>query len=136
MTSLNPQINALHAEFCKVAGRDTALIPQIERWWYEALKCDVTPQMVHDVMESRLKRDYSTSSMRLYCLSLRHCIGDDDRLAQFVDEAAALAAQARKRVYSHGKQSVLKAAGHESEPEEPPTRHISEVMEEMRKAAK
>jgi len=139
MISLNPVINQLHAAFCHATGRETVLIPQIERWWYEALKCEVTPQMVTDVIESRMKRDYSTGSMRFNCLGLRHLIGDDDRLAQFVDEAAQIAATKRKRVFVPGKAQVLRDTGRPDEPETPKTRHVSEVdwksaVDTMRKA--
>lgn len=136
MTSLNTDVNQLHEAFCAVTGRELRMNPTFERWWFQALQYEINCDMVREVMALRMKGEYTGFSMRMHCLSLKHLIGDDERLAQFLDEAAQIAATRRKKVYSPGKASVLKAAGHDSEPEASPPRHISEVMDEMRKAVK
>ena len=135
MESINPEINALHAVFCQVTGRDTLLIPPVERWWMTALQYGITADMIRDVMQSRIKSQYSTDTMRKHCLSLRHCIGDDDRLAQFVDEAAQIAATKRKRVFVPGKAQVLRDTGRPDEPEQLPARSAKDVIRGLKEAA-
>lgn len=140
MQSLNPEINALHAAFMAVTDRNILFTPGVERWWYDAVCCGVTADMVTEVMHARARREYSSATMRFHCLSLKHLIGDADRLAEFVDEAAALEATQRKRVFTPSKASVLEATGRPGEPDSPKVRHVSEVdwksqCEGMRKAA-
>lgn len=132
-------IDQLHKSFCEVTGRELRMNPTFTRWWYDAIAYGVTPEMVTSVMEARMKREYSTAGMKFHCMSLSHCIGNDDRLAQFVDEAAQIAATKRKRVFVPGKAQVLRDTGRPDEPETPKTRHVSEVdwksaVDTMRKA--
>lgn len=134
MQSIIPQINELHAAFCEASGRTINLIPPIERWWQEALKYEITPAMVRMVMHARIKRNYSSAELRFHCLSLKLLIGDEERLAQFVDEAAQLEAMKRKRVFVPGKAEALKATGRAGEPEPAKARSINEVFEAMRRA--
>lgn len=134
-TTVMVQIERLHKSFCEATSRDLPMNPAFSRWWYDSLQYGVTPEMVKAVMESRMKREYSTAGMRLHCLSLRHCIGDEDRLAQFVDEAAQIAAAKRKKVYSPAKAEALRATHRPDEPEASPPRHVSEIFEVMRKQA-
>lgn len=139
MTSLNPEINALHAAFMAATDRNILFTPGVERWWFDAVSCGITADMVTEVMHARARREYSSATMRFHCLSLRHLIGDSDRLAEFVDEAAALEANKRKRVFSPGKAAALEATGRPGEPEAPKVRHVSEVdwkraVDGMRKA--
>lgn len=134
MQSLNPDANALHAAFCAATGRELRMNPTFERNWFDAYSYGITPDMVTLVMSARMKRQYANADQRFYCLSLKHLIGDSDRLAEFVDEAAALEANRRKRVFSPGKAAALEATGRPGEPEPARARQVSEIFDSMRKA--
>lgn len=133
MLSINPAINALHQAFCEATGRALPLNPAFERWWFDALRYDITPAMVRTVMASRMSREYSSPTLRFHCLSLKCLIGDDQRLAQFVDEAAQLAALRRKKLFAPGKAQALRATGRADEPEPARARHVGEIFENMRR---
>ena len=139
MNSLNTDVNDLHAAFCKATDREMPLNPTTERWWWTAIQYGVTPEMVADVMASRMKGNYTCHRMRLHCLSITHAIGSEERLTQLLDEAAQIAASRRKKVYSPGRREVLEQTGRTGEPDPPKVRHVSEVdwksaVDGMRKA--
>lgn len=127
MQSLNPQINELHAAFCRATDRELQINPAFERWYRDSLQYGLTPEILQEVMASRMKREYSTFSMKLHSCSLRYAIGDEERLAQLLDEAAALQSTKRKRVFTPGKAQALQDTGRSGEPEAAPARHVSEV---------
>ena len=135
MTSINPDINALHAAFCEVTERPMPLNPRFERAWFDAIAFGLTPDMVREVMQSRMRRQYINESMRIHCCSIWHCIANEDRLAQMVDEAHQLAAAKRKKVYAPGKAAVLASTHRATEPEPQPARSYAEILKGLKEAA-
>ncbi len=127
MTSLSPDINALHLAYIDATGYELRLSGPDERRWYEASKFGITPDDVRLVVKARL-RGIVTGDRKPASIYLRNLIGDEDMLAEFAMELAAIKATQRKRVYAPGKQAVLEATGRAGEPEEPKTRHISELI--------
>lgn len=134
MTSLSPDINALHLAYIDATGYELRLSGPDERRWYEASKFGITPDDVRLVVKARL-RGIVTGDRKPASIYLRNLIGDEDMLAEFAMELAAIKATQRKRVYAPGKASVLKATARESEPETGPARSFGEVIRGLKEAA-
>lgn len=133
MTSLNEQVNQLHTAYLDATGYELALNAPDERRWFSAVQFGVSPDDVKLVVKARI-RGITLGDRKPASIYLRNLIGDEDVLAEFAMELAAIKATQRKKLFTPGKADVLKAAGHESEPEQLPARHVSEVFDNMRKA--
>lgn len=134
MQSINPNINELHQAYCECSGIDLPLHPRDEKWWLIAISEGITPDQLKLVVKARI-RGITTGDRKPASIYLRNLIGDEDVLAEFAMELAAIKASMRKKVYSPGKASVLESTGRPGEPEQPKVRHVSEVFVTMKNAA-
>ncbi len=134
MESLNPKINTIHSAFCEAMGIDFVLLPPAERQWYEALKMGMTAEDVKLVVKCRKER-IRAGIRHEECLRIRNIAGSEDAICNALEEVAAARAKLRVKVFSTGKAQALRDTGRADAPEQGPMRHISEVMQEMRKAA-
>lgn len=132
MTSLHSQINSLHQAYLDATGYELALNMVTERFWLTAHQWGITPDDVKLVVKGRIKRNLTLNYKR--SLLIHRLVGDEECLAEFTNELAEIRAHMRKPVFDNGKVVVLEATGRETEPEQRPARHISEVFETMRKA--
>ncbi len=131
MESINSDINEIHQVLCETLGYQ---VPMRERMWFEALKMGMTSDCVKLVIKARRER-IKAGVRHEECLLLRNIIGNEDAIADVIEEAAAIRAKMRVKVFSTGKAQALRDTGRADAPEQGPMRHISEVMQEMRKAA-
>jgi hypothetical protein len=134
MQSINPDINAIHAAYCEATSFELPMMPQFERQWYEALQCGLTYDCVKLVAKSRMRR-VSDKVRQPECLLLRNFCGSEAAICDVIQEAAAIRAKMRVKVFPKEKAEILRATGRPDEPDQGPMRHISEVIECMRKAA-
>lgn|SRR5678815_831147 len=110
MESINPEVNKLHAAYVDEMNIVLGLNQLTERQWWDAHKMGVTPEMVRDVVRDRHQRIRAGVRMR-ESLYLRNMIGDVDRIADLLNEAAVVAAQRRVKVVPKEKASVLSSTG-------------------------
>ena len=143
MISLSAAVNFLHAAYVDEMHIVLNLNQLSERQWYEADKMGVTPQMVRDVVRERQQRIRAGVRMK-ECLYLRNMIGDPERIADLLNEAAVIEAQRRVKVVDRNKASALEATGRPAfyqdrtttDPNQKDTSvPVSKVIDEMRKAA-
>ncbi|SRR6266576_4047703 len=134
MHSINPQINAIHQAYCEATTFELPMMPHFERQWYEALNCGMTCDCVKLVVKSRMRR-IADKVRQPESLLLRNFCGSEAAICDVIQEAAAIRAKMRVKVFPKDKSDVLRATGRPDEPEQGPMRHISEVIQEMRKVA-
>ena len=134
MTSLSPDINALHLAYIDATGYELRLSGPDERRWYEASKFGITPDDVKLVVKARL-RGIVTGDRKPASIYLRNLIGDEDMLAEFAMELAAIKATQRKRLYAPGKAEVLRVTGREDEPAGRPAISAQDVIRGLKEAA-
>jgi len=134
MQSINAEINAIHAAYCEATSFELPMMPHFERQWFEAIQCGMTPDCVRLVVKSRIKR-IAQEARRPESLLLRNFCGSEAAICDVIQEAAALRAKMRMKVYPVAKAEVLRTTGRPDEPEQGPLRHISEVIQEMRRSA-
>lgn len=133
MDSINPEINALHQAYCEATSFEVPLLPTFERQWFEAIKCGMKPDDVKLVVKTRMKR-VAQEARRPESLLLRNFCGSEEAIGDVIQEAAAIRATMRIKVFPAGKADVLRATGRADEPEQEPMRPISEVIAAMRKS--
>lgn len=134
MTSLNAQINQLHQAYTDSTAYELELNATDERRWYEASKFGITPDDVRLVVKARL-RGIVTGDRKPASIYLRNLIGDEDMLAEFAMELAAIKATQRKRLYVPGKAQVLRDTHRPEEPEQLPAVSARDVIKGLRDAA-
>lgn len=135
MTSLNEQVNQLHTAYLDATGYELALNGVDERRWFDAAKFGVSPDDVKLVVKARI-RGITLGDRKPASIYLRNLIGDEDVLAEFAMELAAIRATQRKKLLPPGQRDVLEATGRPGEPDSPKVRHVSEVFETMKNAVK
>lgn len=133
MTSINPQINLLHQAYLDATGYELNLSGPDERRWFEAIKFGIEPDHVRLVVKARL-RGIAAGDRKEASIYLRNLIGDEDTLAEFAMELAAIKAGMRKKVFVPAKAEALRATGRPDEPEPAKARSVDDVFEAMRKA--
>ena len=126
MQSLNPEITALHTAYLDATGYELALNAPDERRWFAAVQFGVSPDDVKLVVKARI-RGIATGDRKPASIYLRNLIGDEDVLAEFAMELAAIKATQRKKLFTPGKREALESTGRPGEPEPPKVRHVSEV---------
>ncbi len=134
MQSINPEINSIHRAYCESTGFDLNLTAFFERQWFEAMKEGLTADCVRLVIKERLRR-IREGVRRPECLLLRNVAGTEGAIADVLQEAAAIRARLRVKVFSSDKSDVLRATGRPAEPEQSEARPIGEYIEQMRCAA-
>ncbi len=134
MQSINPEINAMHAAFCEALGHNIPQMPRHERGWNDALHWGMTPDCVKLVIKARQAR-IKAGVRHPECLLFKNVAGTDEAIADVIEEAAAIRAKMRVKVYSAGKAEVLRATGRPDAPEQGKTMPFSEVIKGLRKAA-
>ncbi len=133
MQSANNHINQLHQVYCNETGCELPLLPASERWWFDAIKSDMTANDIVLVVKDRQKR-IKDGRRHKESLLLRNFIGSDEVIQSVMEEAAAIRALKRRAQYPKGKQQVLKVTGRPTEPDAKGIRSVGEVLEAMRKA--
>jgi len=133
MQSINPEINAIHQAYCEATTFELPMMPHFERQWFEALNCGMTCDCVKLVAKSRLRR-IADKVRQPESLLLRNFCGSEAAICDVIQEAAAIRAKMRVKVFSAGKAEVLRATGRPDQPDQGPMRPISEVVEAMRQA--
>ncbi len=130
MQSISPEINEIHQAFCEALGYE---VPLRERQWYEALKMGMTSEDIKLVVRFRKER-IKAGVRHDECLFFRNIAGNEDAIADVLEESAMLRARMRIRVVPAGRADVLRATGRSDEPESERVHPISEVIAAMRKA--
>jgi len=133
MESINPKINEIHKAFCEARGFELNLLPPIERQWRDAIQSGLTPNDVRMIVKARCQR-IKDGVRHEECLMIRNIAGSEEAIANTIEEAAAIRAKMRVKVFSEGKADVLRGTGRPDQPEQGPVRHISEVIQAMRQA--
>lgn len=132
MQSINSDVNSIHQAFCDARGFELNMHPTNERWWFDALKCGMTPDDVKLVIKARMKR-IAAGVRHEECLAIRNIAGSDEAIANTMEEAAAIRATMRIKAYPASKAQALRATGREDEPEQGSAVPISEVIQAMRR---
>ena len=104
-----------------------------ERQWFEALKEGLTSDCVKLVIKERLIR-IKEGVRRPECLLLRNIAGSEGAIADVVQEAAAIRARMRVKVFPKDKSNVLRATGRPDEPEQGTMRPVGDVIRAMKEA--
>ncbi len=135
MTSLHQPTNDLHKSYCDALGIQLALSMATERMWLESHNQGLTPDDVKLCLEGRLKSNRINNYK--FSLTLRSIAGDDEAVANCMNEAAIARATARIKVMDAGKASVLKATHRPTEMPSTPAKAIGDVklLSDLRKAA-
>jgi len=133
MHSINSDVNSIHQAFCDARGFELNMqLPQ-ERWWFEALKCGMTPDDVKLVIKARMKR-IAAGVRHEESLYIRNIAGSEEAIANTMEEAAAIRATMRIKVYPASKAQALRATGRSDAPEPSQARPIGEYIEELKRA--
>ena len=133
MNSINPDVNSIHQAFCDARGLELNMQNCQERWWFDALKCGMTPDDVKLVIKARMKR-IAAGVRHEECLAIRNIAGSEEAIANTMEEAAAIRATMRIKAYPASKAQALRATGREDEPEPSQARPIGEYIEELKRA--
>lgn len=136
MDSINPAVNALFQAYLLAMGMEMPLNCAFERYLFEALREGVTPLMMADVVRERRVR-IGQGVRNKECLKLRNLIGDEEALADFINEAAMIAALKRKKVVEACRASVLRQSGRSDQSPSPEPRSAADVelVKKLREAA-
>lgn len=136
MTSLNENINTLFQAYLLAMGMEMPLNMAFERYLFQAIKEGVTALMMTDVVRERRVR-IGQGVRNKECLKLRNLIGDDEALADFINEAAMISALKRKKVMDPTRASVLRQSGRSDQGPSPEPRSAADVdlIKQLRKAA-
>jgi len=132
MQSINSDVNSIHQAFCDARDLELNMHPTNERWWFDALKCGMTPDDVKLVIKSRMKR-IAAGVRHEESLYIRNIAGSEEAIANTMEEAAAIRATMRIKAYPAGKAQALRATGRDDEPEQGGAVPISEVIQAMRR---
>ena len=132
MQSINSDVNSIHQAFCDARGLELNLQGAQERWWFEALKCGMTPEDVKLVIKARMKR-IAAGVRHEESLYIRNIAGSEEAIANTLEEAAAIRATMRIKAYPVGKAQALRATGRDDEPEQGGAVPISQVIQAMRR---
>jgi len=133
MQSINSDVNSIHQAFCDARGLELNMQNCQERWWFEALKCGMTPDDVKLVIKARMKR-IAAGVRHEESLYIRNIAGSEEAIANTMEEAAAIRATMRIKVYPASKAQALRATGRPDAPEPSQARPIGEYIEELRRA--
>lgn len=136
MTSLNDSINELFQAYLLAMGMEMPLNMAFERYLFQAIKEGVTALMMTDVVRERKQR--ITQGVRnRESLKLRNLIGDEEAIADFINEAAMIAALKRKKVVEVCRASVLRQSGRSDQIPSPEPRSAADVelVRKLREAA-
>lgn len=127
MESISPSINALHAAFTAATAFHFDLRPTQERFWHEAHKAGITPQMVTDVVRHRQRR-IEAKVRHPECLRISNLVGSEEMIDTFLEEAAMLAARKRIRVMPPDQASVMRTTGRSDQVPDKPAQHVSDAL--------
>ncbi len=127
MESINPAVNFLHASYNHARHLEVPMQMAHERAWFNGLQAGITPEMVADVIRHREQR-IKAGVRNIECLLIRNLCGDDEKIADFIEEAYMLAARKRIRVLDPGRAQVMRATGRSVEVPEQPAKHVSESL--------
>jgi len=133
MQSINSDVNSIHQAFCDARGLELNMQGAQERWWFEALKCGMTPDDVKLVIKARMKR-IAAGVRHEECLAIRNIAGSEEAIANTMEEAAAIRATMRIKAYPASKAQALRATGRSDAPEQAQARPIGEYIEELKRA--
>lgn len=133
MESLSPEINAIHKAYCEALGYDFPMLPRVERGWYDAIQYGMTPECVKAVVKDRQSR-IKSGVRNKECLMFRNIAGSDEAISDVLQEAAAITAKTRVKVYAPAKAEVLRATGRPDAPEQSSAKPVGFYIEQMRRA--
>lgn len=126
---MNTAILPLHQAYCDATGYDLSLNSSSERIWLAVHRFGFSADDVKLIVKGRIKRNQALSYKR--SLLIHRIFGDEDDLAVAANELAEIRAEMRKPKFDAGKVAVLAATGRPTEPEQPKTRHISEIFKAL-----
>jgi hypothetical protein len=138
---MNSEIQQLHTAYIESMGMDAQDMPlngSFQRYYFEASKEGVTPDMVRLVIKSRVKFNNGQQDGRYKKpLTLLRLFGDSDAIANVINEAAVIRSQMRVKVVPKEKASVLRMTGRSDEAQTDEPRHVGDIqlIEDLRKAA-
>ena len=139
MQSINIDITRLHASFNQATGFNVPMTMVSERRWFEAIKSGVTAEQVAEVIAYRQKRIIA-GVRHPESIFIRGLVGDDERIADFIEEACMLQAKKRHqlKVMEPARASVLRVTGRSDQvPEQPPRtgkEALGQALEELKRA--
>ena len=128
MDSINPQVTNLHNNYNLAMNLLLPMRPTFERWYYEALKAGITPEMLYEVIKHRQRR-IQAGVRREESVCIRNLVGSDEAIDNLIEEWAMLASKKRIIVVEPSRASVLSATGRSTEPESAPARSARDVLE-------
>ena len=120
------QISTLFSAYTSALDLRLPCNASFERYLFNAVKAGVTPEMLRDVIRNRQK--LKANGTRDYGLKLTNLIGDEDRIADLLNEAAMLEALKRKKSMDHNRASVLRQTGRSTVAPETPAKPLGEVV--------
>lgn len=124
----------LHQAYCEAMGIELPINSAFARYWHEADKEGLDPDGLKLAIKARIKRNFSMEPRYQIPLSIRKLVGDEERIADVINEAAVIRAEQRKKQFVPAKAEVLRVTGRPDEPEQSKTRHIGEIIK-LREAA-
>lgn len=134
MNSANQAVNLLHETYCSCMALDLPLHPADERRWLSAVLAGVEPDMIRLVITERRKR--IREGVRFpESLYIRNLVGSDEAIADMMNEAAVIQANARIKVMDKGKASVMRATGRSVEVGQSEAKPVGHYIVQLRRAA-
>lgn len=127
MESINPQINALHSAHCSARNLVLDLRPTQERWYHDALKAGITPDMLYEVIKHRQRRILA-GVRREESVYIRNLVGSEEAIDNLLEEAAMLASRKRIRVMPPDQASVMRTTGRSDQVPDKPAQHVSDAL--------
>lgn len=127
-------IESLHAAYCEAMGLELRINPAFERYWFDAINSGLEPDDLKLVIKARIKKNFSFEPRYQSQLTIKKLVGDEDRLAEVINEAAMIRANMRKKTYTTDKSSVLRATGRADEPPTQEAKSVKDVIVMMKEA--
>lgn len=109
MMSINKDVTLLHASYCTAMALDLPMNMVHERQWLLGHLAGLTPDDVRLVLLDRLK--FNRSGPYKKGVLIHHLVGDEERIAVTLNEAAVLKASMRIKLMEPAKAQVLRQSG-------------------------
>ena len=103
---MNQEVNLLHAAYNNARQLKVPMQMAHERFWWNGLQAGITPEMVADVIRHREQR-IKAGVRHVESLMIKNLCGDQERIADFIEEAFMLAAKKRLKVMDSARAEVM-----------------------------
>lgn len=130
MTPAPESIALMLKTYCMAISIDMTMNPVLERQLYEAHKMGLTAYDLGLVLKERQKL-VKAGKRHAPCLLLRNLVGNDESVADVLNESAMIQARMRVRTVDPNKAKVMEMTGRELKPKELLSRSAANVLKGM-----